>query len=89
MDEKVYSTRDLTLAATLTTLKFPLLGTDMQIEGSKGQAVGYFRFEDSKDLQDACVKYMQGLISVEPQTMMTNVRTLKAHVQNLIRNPIQ
>jgi len=87
MTDNIFSTRDLTLAATLISLKFPLISIDYQIEGSKPQPVGYFKFEDTERLRDARQKYMQSLISVEPRQFMTNVHTLKAEVTNWQKNP--
>lgn len=85
--KSVFSTRDIGLAATLMTLKFRLEGTDMQYEGSKREPIGYFKFEDNETLKEARQKYMQSMISVEPQLFMTNMRSLKAEVQNWAKNP--
>lgn len=84
---KIFSTRDLYLASALITLKFPLQGVDYSIEGEKSLPVGYFQFKDSEDLQDARQKYSQGLISVEPRMFITNMRSLKAEIANIFRNP--
>ncbi len=86
-DENIYSTRDLTQAATLITLKFALIGIDYQHEGSKPQPVGYFKFEDTPRLKEARQKYTQSLLSVEPKVFMTNVHGLKAEVTNAFKNP--
>lgn len=86
-EQKIFSTRDLTQAATLITLKFPLIGIDYQIEGSKPQPVGYFKFEDTPRLKEARQKYTQSLLSVEPKLFMTNVHSLKAEVTNAFKNP--
>ncbi|MFA6325401.1 MAG: hypothetical protein WCX46_04215 [Candidatus Paceibacterota bacterium] len=83
-DTTVFSTRDLPLAATLVTLKFFMIGIDLQLEGQKNQPVGYFKFEDSQLLQDAKQKYNQGLISVEPKVFLANLRGLKSDVVNQI-----
>jgi hypothetical protein len=88
-EENIFSTRDLTTAATLVTLKFPLVGIDYQIEGSKGNPVGYFKFENSEALTDARQKFTQSLLSVEPKLFMTNVHSLKAEVTNAFKNPHQ
>ena len=88
-EQKIFSTRDLHMAATLVTLKFFMMNIDYQIEGQKNQAVGYFVFEDSKELRDAMGKYIQGLILVEPREYQENVRMLKAQVQNMSMNPHQ
>ena len=86
-DENIYSTRDLTTAATLVTLKFALVGIDYQIEGSKGNPVGYFKFEATEKLREALQKFTQSLLSVEPKLFMTNVHALKAEVTNAFKNP--
>lgn len=87
MSDNIFSTRDLTQAATLITLKFPLIGIDYQVEGSKPQPVGYFKFEDTPRLKEARQKYTQSLLSVEPKLFMTNVHSLKAEVTNAFKNP--
>lgn len=86
-EENIFSTRDLSLAATLMTLKFRLEGTDMQFEGSKREPIGYFKFTDSTALKEARQKYMQSMLLVEPQLFVTNMRSLKAEVQNWAKNP--
>ena len=87
MGNDFFSTRDLYLAAVLVTLKFPLQGTDFSIEGEKSLPVGYFKFLNSSALQEAKQKYSQGLISVEPRMFVTNMRSLKADIANIFRNP--
>lgn len=83
----IFSTRDLKLAATLMTLRFPLMGIDYQIEGVKTRPIGYFKFERSPALEDAKRKYMQLMISVVPQTYDQMKDTLKAEVMNVKMNP--
>lgn len=87
MNNDFFSTRDLYLAAVLVTLKFPLQGTDFSIEGERSLPVGYFNFLNSSALQEAKQKYSQGLISVEPRMFVTNMRSLKAEIANVFRNP--
>ncbi len=87
VESGIFSTRDLTLAATLITLKFFMLGIDYQIEGLKNMPVGYFKFTDSPLLQDALLKFKQGLISVEPKTFNGHIKDLKSEVMNAYRNP--
>jgi hypothetical protein len=84
---KIYSTRDLCLAATLVTLKFMMIGIDYQVEGSRNKPIGYFKFENSLMLQDAKNKYGQSLLSVEPKTFITNLNGLKAEVIGTFSNP--
>lgn len=86
-EDNIFSTRDLTEAATLVTMKFPLEGIDYQIEGQKPNPIGYFKFELNDSLRDARKKYTQGLLMVEPKMFMSNIHALKAEVTNAIRNP--
>jgi hypothetical protein len=86
-EDEIFSTRDLYLAATLITLKFPLLGIDYQIEGTKQAPIGYFKFEDDKMLREARQKYTQSLLSVEPKLFVTNMHSLKAEVINAFKSP--
>lgn len=88
METKIYGTKDLSAAATLITLKFYMIGIDYEVDGVRGNLVGYFKFEDTPTLQDALKKYNQSLIAVEPKAFMTNVRALRAEVTNVYKNPI-
>ena len=84
---EIFSTRDLYLAATLVTLKFFLLGMDMQVEGDKNQMIGYFKFEDGPEIQLAKSKYVQGMLLIEPKSFVTNLKSLKSEVVNVYKNP--
>jgi hypothetical protein len=86
-EKEIFSTRDLYLAATLVTLKFYLLGTDFQFEGDKSQPIGYFKFEDTPEIQETKSRYTQGLLSVEPKTFITNLKSLKSEIVNIYKNP--
>lgn len=86
-DKNVFSTRDLTLAATLVTHKFLMTGIDLQIEGNQKRPVGYFRFDRTDELNDVYKRYSQGMLDVEPRLFMTNVHGLKAAVENAYKNP--
>jgi hypothetical protein len=83
----IFSTRDLYLAATLVTLKFYLSGIDFQIEGDRNQPVGYFKFENSPELQEMRSKYTQGALLVEPKGFVTNLKSLKSEIVNITQNP--
>ena len=87
MDDKIFSTRDLYLAATLVSLKFYLTGIDYQIEGDKNSPIGYFKFENTSEIQEAKSKYTQGLLSVEPKSFVTNLKSLKSEIVNIYKNP--
>ena len=87
MTKKMFSTRDLYLASTLVSLKFYMVGVDYQIEGEKNKPVGYFNFEESPELIEATQKYLQGQLAIEPRIFITNLRSLKAQVTNIYKNP--
>ena len=87
MENNIYSTKDIALAATLMSLKFLMVGIDYQIEGMKNLPVGYFKFEDTNNLRDTTRKYMQAMLVVEPRNFMSNIKTLKSEVQSIKDNP--
>ena len=82
-----FSTRDLYLASTLVTLHFPLLKIDYQVEGLKPKPIGYFIFEDTKELRDARSRYNQSMLLVEPKLFISNLQSLKSEVVNMFQNP--
>jgi hypothetical protein len=86
-NEPIFSTRDLYLATSLVSMGFFMLNIDMVHEGHKNQAVGYFKFSDTPELQDARSRYMQGLLLVEPKMFVTNLKSLKSEVVNANQNP--
>lgn len=83
----IYSTKDISLAASLMSLKFLMVGIDYQIEGMKNLPVGYFKFENTEKLQDTIRKYMQSMLMIEPRNFMSNIKTLKSEVQSIKDNP--
>jgi hypothetical protein len=86
-ENKIFSTRDLYLAATLVTLKFYLTGIDYVVEGNKNQPVGFFKFENTPSIQECKSKYTQGLLSVEPKLFISNLKSLKSEIVNSSQNP--
>jgi hypothetical protein len=86
-DKQIFSTRDLYLAATLISLKFRMTGIDYQIDGDKNQPVGYFKFEDTPELQETKSCYTQGLLTIEPKSFITNLKSLKSEIVNIFKNP--
>ena len=86
-NDGIFSTRDLALAATLMTLRFPLLGIDYQIEGLRSRPIGYFKFEHTPAIDEAKRKYMQSLIMVIPQSYDQAKEALKSEVMNVRLNP--
>lgn len=87
MNPEIFSTRDLYLAATLTTLKFFMIGIDYQIEGEKNRPIGFFKFNSTPALLDAKAKFNQGLLAVEPKAFVTNLNGLKSEVIGTFTNP--
>lgn len=87
VEKTVFSTRDMSLASTLVTLQCYMIGVDYQQEGDMNRPVGYFNFEDTSELRDIESKYWRGELLVEPRTFVTNLRSLKARVTNMYKNP--
>jgi hypothetical protein len=87
MEKNVFSTRDLYLASTLVTLKFPVIRIDFQIEGIKPRGIGYFNFDETPELLVARSQYNQGMVLVEPRMYINNLQSLKAEVINMQQNP--
>ena len=87
MEQNVFSTRDLGMASALVTLKFPITRIDIQIEGVKPKAIGYFNFEETPELRAARSQYNQGMVLVEPRMYISNLQSLKAEVVNMQQNP--
>lgn len=83
----VFSTRDLYLAATLVTLKFDMIGIDCMITGDKNMPIGFFKFPETPELQKTKSGYVQGTLLVEPKQYVTNLKSLKSEIVNLIHNP--
>lgn len=84
---KLFSTRDIALAATLLTLKFKVAGIDYQIEGVNPKPIGYFSFVDSEKLEEVVGKYWQNGVLVEPREYMSNIRALKSEITGTYKNP--
>ena len=64
-----------------------MVGVDYQVEGDRRLPVGYFKFEETAEMQDAIKKYKQGMLSVEPRAFITNLRSLKSEVNNTYKSP--
>lgn len=86
-EQTIFSTRDLYLASTLVTLKFPVISIDIQYEGIKPKAIGYFNFANNDEISQAKSDYMQGLLKIEPRSFISNLQSLKAEVVNAQNNP--
>jgi hypothetical protein len=84
---KPFTTRDITLAASLTTLKFYLVNIDYQVEGSRQQPVGYFEFDDTQALRDAEKDFQRRKLMVEPREFIENLKNLKSQVTNVFKSP--
>jgi len=87
-EENIFVTRDIYLASVLVTLNFFMLGFDLQIEGTANRPIGYFKFENSKDLQKTRQLYTQGMLVVEPKMYISNMKSLKAEIENARKRPM-
>ena len=85
MEKQEHSTRDLIEAASLIALKFPLINIEFQVEGDK--LVGYFLFEDSKELKEARLQSISKELAFEPRSFQGIIRSLKAQLSNSRRSP--
>lgn len=86
-EEKIFVTRDLNLAATLITLKFPILGIDYQVEGERQRPVGYFNFNESDELLNAEKQFWARALNVEPREFVDNLRGIKTQLSNTYKSP--
>ena len=84
-NQKVFTTRDLYMAASLISLKFFMQGVDYQVEGDK--TVGYFNFEDNEKLREAIHKFRQRMLVIEPNTLFASMRELKSEVTTRYKRP--
>ena len=85
--QKMFSTRDISLAASLMSSGFKLAGIDYQIEGLHPKQIGYFYFVENTELNDSVGKYLRDELLVEPRKFTNNIRTLKAEVVGTYKNP--
>lgn len=86
-ESKLFSTRDIYLASTLVSLRFPLLGIDFQIEGVKPRPIGYFKFDDTPELRRTRLEYNQSALLAEPKLLFSTLQSLKGEVMNMFSNP--
>jgi hypothetical protein len=82
-----FSTRELTLAAVLSSLGFKHIGTDYQFEGDRPNPVGYFKFENTEELKEVERKFWANELSVEPRTFMGNIRGIKSQIESIRKSP--
>ena len=82
-----FSTRDIYLVATLLTMKFYNKNIDFQIEGTKNMPVGYFVFDLTNELETVVDKFWRGEIRVEPRAFVYNLRSIRAQLTNMYKNP--
>lgn len=87
--KKIYSIRDLGLAATLVTLGVRFVGLDFQYEGRRKDPVGYWSFEDSPELRQMEQDFLNGSdrVLVHPRSLIINLRALKSQVVSKERAP--
>lgn len=80
MNEDVFSTKDIGLAASLCSFQHSVLRLDLQFEGKKVSPVGYFKFERTPDLEKLVTSYNMGNLLVKPQDYHAALRNLKSLV---------
>ena len=86
-ENKTYETRELSLAATLITVGFELVGINYQVEGQANRPVGYFLFENNRELGEAIQKFWASKLAVEPKSFMQNLRALRSQVNCEYKSP--
>ena len=82
LNEEMYATKDIILAAALSQLKFTIDQVDYELGGQQRHPTMIFSFKNSPVLQETLKRYMQGQLAVEPRTFMNIVRSLKAQAEN-------
>lgn len=83
----IFSTRDIYLASALITLGFSVESIDYQVEGDRSQPVGYFKFEESEELNNAQKDFWASRLLVEPRQFIASMRGLKAQLNNVYKSP--
>jgi hypothetical protein len=76
MDSTAWSTQDLYLASTLKTLGANMLCVTLDDMGR-----WQFNFESHEDISLAVQKYYERTLSVEPNTLFLNMRSLRREAQ--------
>lgn len=85
--QRAYSTRDIYMASSFSTLGFPVVSVDYQLEGVRPNPVGYFNFDDTPELRKAEADYLRGALSVEPKALFTAFKALKGLVTSRYKGP--
>lgn len=78
-----FSTRDITLVATLKTLGHEVLFVEFQFEN--GRDVGYFSFENSQKLDKNLQDFYNNKILVEPKSFMGELKSAKSRVTSFFK----
>lgn len=86
-ENEIFSTGDLYLSATLITIGFNYTDIDYVIDGEKNYPIVYFKFKNTPEIKEAKKRYNQGNILVEPKIFVTNMKSLKAEISNIQKNP--
>jgi hypothetical protein len=83
--DNTFSTRELVLAAALSSLGQTVLNLDVAYEGSKNNPVGFFIFQDSEELQELVRQIRTKKALVEPHAFQNSIRSLKSWVSEATR----
>lgn len=78
-----YTTRDITLVATLKTIWHNIKSVDFQFEN--GRDVGYFNFEDTDSLHNDINRFYNNEVLVEPKKFMLELKAAKSRVTSFYK----
>jgi hypothetical protein len=78
---RLYKASDLGLASALLSLSFDMLSMEDEID-TRGRPRKVFLFRDSDDLQEIVNKYWSSELRLEPQKLMTALRSLKSRMHH-------
>lgn len=84
---KMYSTRDITLATTLSLNGFEMINIDFQFEGDQTRPVGYFAYEDTEELKQFEKDFYAKKKLVEPLGFSSTLRGIKSQLNNEYKGP--
>lgn len=80
--QEMFSTRDIELATSLVLCGYEVENIDFQVEGEKGNVVGYFLFERTQNLIQTEKDFWAGRLSFEPKRFAFQQKSLKNRVIN-------
>jgi len=85
MGEKLYSTSDIQVSATLIAVGHELVDTTRSQHRIGVPAKAVFHFTDSEDLKKSIFGYTNNTLKVAPRDLFARFRELKSFVHNLLQ----